>query len=113
MHSAKPCYFRVKLFHNLEVSTVNHSCRTVCNSIWNLSPIGNNLDVTRRKRAFLKMCNTSTAGSGCCVMSHVGMPSFSKFGKNVSPLVPFVLQIKVSITTCNLPLAFEDVIRAG
>lgn len=47
------------------------------------------------------MYNTPTAGSGCCVMCHVGMPSFSKFGKYVPPLVLFVLQIKVSITTVN------------
>lgn len=85
-----------------EVSMVNHNCRTVCNSIWNLSPIGNNLYVTRRKKSFSKMYNTPTVGnSGCCVMRHVGMPSFSKFGKNVPPLVIFVLQIKVSITTVN------------
>lgn len=45
------------------------------------------------------MCKTPTAGSGFCAMLYVGMPSFSKFGKNVPPLIIFVLQIKVSITT--------------
>lgn len=48
------------------------------------------------------MCNMPTAGSGCCVVCHVGMPSFSKFSKNVPPLVLFVLQIKVSITTLHV-----------
>lgn len=60
------------------------------------------------------MCNMPTGGSGFCVMLYVGMPSFRKFGKNVPPLVIFVLQISVyNYITCNLPLAFEDVTRSG